>query len=65
MEIIYYLGNGHTYIEISEKLGISIGAVKKHISSAIKKVGAKNSAHTIKLLYEQGHLGSDNFAAQS
>ncbi|MGB1158150.1 MAG: response regulator transcription factor [Porticoccaceae bacterium] len=53
-EVVFYLGNGFTYKEISESMGIGVGTVKKHISRSIQKLGAKNSAHTVKILCDHG-----------
>ena len=58
-EVVYYLGQGHTYREISESLGIGVGTVKKYISKAIEKVGAKNSVHTVRILCDQGFFQAD------
>jgi DNA-binding CsgD family transcriptional regulator len=45
-----------TYKEISVHLGIGLGTVKKHIGSVIHKLGARNSAHIVKILYEKGYM---------
>lgn len=55
-EVALYLSEGMTYKEISVHLGIGLGTVKKHIGSVIHKLGARNSAHIVKILYEKGYM---------
>jgi len=55
-EVALHLSEGMTYKEISIHLGIGLGTVKKHISSVIHKLGARNSAHIVKILFEQGYM---------
>ena len=55
-EVALYLSEGMTYKEISVHLGIGLGTVKKHIGNVIHKLGARNSAHIVKILYEKGYM---------
>lgn len=61
-DVLVRQGDGLTYKEIASNLGISVGTVKKHVSSSIRKLSAKNSVHCIKVFYELGGFrDSDTF----
>lgn len=46
-----------TIAEIAERLSLSEGTVRNHLSAAIQKVGARNRAEAARLAEEKGWLG--------
>ena len=46
-----------TIAEIAERLSLSEGTVRNHLSAAIQKVGARNRAEAARLAHEKGWLG--------
>ncbi|WJV63908.1 LuxR family transcriptional regulator [Pectobacteriaceae bacterium C52] len=48
-EILYWASVGKTYQEIALILGIKVSTVKFHIGNAVKKIGAINAKHAIRL----------------
>lgn len=53
-EVLALVSNGDTSKVIASKLFISARTVDKHIEHAKNKLGAKNSAHAVRLGIEQG-----------
>ncbi len=49
-----------TIAEIAERLSLSEGTVRNHLSSAIQKVGARNRAEAARMAEERGWLGPES-----
>ena len=58
IEIIFFLSDGFTTKEISEKLFISSKTVERHKTNLLKKLKIKNTAQLIKIAAENGLLFS-------
>lgn len=48
-EVLVGISNGHTSEQIAADLGISVSAVKQHISSACEKLGASSRAEAVSI----------------
>ena len=55
-EILSFMGNGRTNVEIAESLDISPYTVKDHVTSLYRKLGARNRAEAVRLAHELGLL---------
>ena len=53
-EIVNALSHGMNSEEISEKLFISIFTVQTHRKNILQKVSAKNTAHLVRIFFDQG-----------
>lgn len=51
-----YAASGYGSIEAAGTQWLSMETVKKHKSNAIEKLGARNTAHAVRLAYEKGIL---------
>jgi len=49
-EILELLGQGLTTYEVAERLVLTAGAVRSHISSAVRKLGAANRLEAVRLV---------------
>ncbi len=49
IEVLDLIASGNTYDQIAKKMQVGISTVRKHVSSSIKKLDAKNSTHACAL----------------
>lgn len=54
IKVINLMIEGYTNKDIEKKLNISLSTVKKEVSSILKKLGTRNRARAIKMIYRQG-----------
>jgi len=55
-DVLQVAAEGVSTAEIAERLGLSPGTVRNHISSAISKTGTRNRLDAIRIAYEEGWL---------
>ncbi|MDQ3935056.1 MAG: LuxR C-terminal-related transcriptional regulator [Actinomycetota bacterium] len=55
-EVLMFLANGRTNVEIAESLDLSPYTVKDHVTSLYRKLGARNRAEAVRLAQELGLL---------
>ena len=49
IEVLDLIASGNTYDQIARQMQVGISTVRKHVSSSIKKLDAKNSTHACAL----------------
>jgi DNA-binding CsgD family transcriptional regulator len=54
IEVLRWIKQGKTNIEISELLGISERTIKFHVQSIMKKLRCQNRVHAVSIAIEQG-----------
>ena len=57
-EVVHLVALGETSPEIASTLHISENTVRKHVSSAMEKVGARSRAHLVAKVLGEGHTAS-------
>jgi two-component system response regulator DesR len=57
-DVLRIAAEGVSTAEIAERLGLSPGTVRNHISSAISKTGTRNRIDAIRIAHEEGWLPS-------
>ncbi|MBX3048859.1 MAG: response regulator transcription factor [Anaerolineales bacterium] len=55
-EVLREVGEGHTNVEIAQKLHLAEGTVRNYLSAAITKLGARNRAEAFAKAQEMGYL---------
>ena len=55
-EIILFISHGATLTQTAEHLEISVDTVKTHMKRIRDKLGARNTAHAIRLAFEGGWI---------
>jgi two-component system response regulator DesR len=55
-DVLRIAAEGVSTMEIAERLGLSPGTVRNHISSAISKTGTRNRLDAIRIAHEEGWL---------
>lgn len=56
LDVLRSMSLGETNREIAQALGVSVKTVETHRAYALKKLGAKTTAHAIRLAFEAGVL---------
>lgn len=54
IEMLTFVANGHTDVQIAKLMWLSPRTVKQHVINARKKLGAKTRSHAVLLCYESG-----------
>jgi two-component system response regulator DesR len=58
-EALALVSTSGTVADIAERLGLSEGTVRNHLSAGIQKVGARNRAEAARIAAEKGWLAPD------
>jgi DNA-binding NarL/FixJ family response regulator len=56
-EALRGIAAGRSNAEIGRDIGVSEDTVKSHVSTLLRKLGARNRFHVVALAYESGLLG--------
>lgn len=54
LEVLHLLANGENNTQIAERLKLSLGTIKFHVSNVIKKLGAENRTEAVNIAKEAG-----------
>ena len=58
-EIVQYIANGHTVMQIAKLMGLEYGTVKGHVRKAKEKFNAKSAAHCVAIAIVRGDIKVD------
>lgn len=60
---LYWLSHGLTNKQVADRLHISEATVKNHVGAVLRKMGANDRAHAVRLGFERGVLRADEVAS--
>ena len=56
IEVVLFISHGATGAQIAKELGISTETVKSHLKRAKAKLGAINTPHLVRRVFENGYI---------
>jgi len=56
IEVALFVSHGANQPQIAEHLGISVETVKTHMKRVKRKLGAKNTPHMVRRIFEEGYI---------
>lgn len=56
LEVLQWLSDGNTYIEIASFLQVGVSTIRKHVQNILKNLNARNSSHAVCIAIKLGIL---------
>lgn len=63
LRVLYWLSHGLTNVRVGEQMHITVATVKNHVGGVLRKLGANDRAHAVRLGFELGLLRPDTAVA--